>query len=56
MERDTKIDPVLKSWLDNVLIPVLVREYLKAQSEIGDNGWRLRLSEHSETSASEPIQ
>jgi hypothetical protein len=56
MERDTKIDPVLKSWLDNVIIPVIVREYLAAQSQIGDNGLRLRPSEDSETPPSEPIQ
>ena len=23
-----RLDPVLKSWLDNVIIPALVREYL----------------------------
>ena len=31
-KRPVKLDPVLKSWLDNVLIPALVREYL---TEIG---------------------
>ncbi len=26
--RLRKLDPALKSWLDNVIIPALVREYL----------------------------
>lgn len=26
--RTRKLDPALKSWLDNVIIPALVREYL----------------------------
>lgn len=26
--RPRKLDPALKSWLDNVIIPALVREYL----------------------------
>ncbi|MGC1781201.1 MAG: hypothetical protein WA708_01635 [Acidobacteriaceae bacterium] len=27
-KRPVKLDPALKSWLDNVVIPALVREYL----------------------------
>lgn len=27
-KRPHKLDPALKSWLDNVIIPALVREYL----------------------------
>lgn len=27
-KRPAKLDPVLKSWLDNVIIPALVQEYL----------------------------
>jgi hypothetical protein len=26
--RHTRLDPALKSWLDNVIIPALVRDYL----------------------------
>jgi hypothetical protein len=37
MERDAKIDPALKAWLDNVLVPVMVREYLASAREAGDN-------------------
>jgi hypothetical protein len=33
MERDYKIDPVLKQWLDNVLVPAMVREYLALPEE-----------------------
>jgi hypothetical protein len=51
MERDKQIDPVLKQWLDNVLVPVMVREYLAASLTKGDNGL-----ENSETSESEPVQ
>jgi hypothetical protein len=27
-KRSVKLDPALKSWLDNVIIPALVREYI----------------------------
>ncbi len=27
-KQTNKLDPALKSWLDNVIIPALVREYL----------------------------
>ena len=28
MKSAIQLDPVLKSWLDNVIIPALLREYL----------------------------
>jgi hypothetical protein len=43
MERtdpETRIDPILKTWLDNVLVPIMVQQYLVACAEIGDNGCR----------------
>jgi len=36
-----RLDPDLKSWLDNVIIPALVREYLaeiKAQNRLATTG------------------
>jgi hypothetical protein len=38
MERGKKIDPVLKEWLDKVLVPVMVQEYLAMRANAGDNG------------------
>jgi hypothetical protein len=29
MKPTTKLDPALKGWLDNVIIPVLLQEYLR---------------------------
>ena len=29
MKQTVKLDPALKSWLDNVIIPALLREYLQ---------------------------
>jgi hypothetical protein len=37
MEGSTKIDPVLKAWIDNVMVPVMVREYLEVCEAAGDN-------------------
>ena len=37
MEREIKIDPALKAWMDNVLVPALVREYRAAKCAVGDN-------------------
>ncbi len=28
MEQKSQLDPALKAWLDKVIVPVLVREYL----------------------------
>ena len=38
MDRDPKIDPVLKAWIDHVLAPALVRQYLDERRKVGDNG------------------
>jgi hypothetical protein len=35
--QDTKIDPALKAWVDRVLVPAMVRQYLDARREVGDN-------------------
>lgn len=40
-KRPHKLDPALKSWLDNVIIPALVREYLaeiEKQNRLATNG------------------
>jgi hypothetical protein len=37
MGHGTKIDPALKSWLDNVLVPAMVRLYLDSRSDVRDN-------------------
>ncbi|MGH9739599.1 MAG: hypothetical protein ACRD4X_13595 [Candidatus Acidiferrales bacterium] len=29
MKHAVKLDPALKSWLDNVIMPALLREYLQ---------------------------
>lgn len=38
MDRDPKIDPALKAWIDDVLVPAMVRQYLDACRAVGDNG------------------
>jgi hypothetical protein len=38
MDRDTKIAPVLKAWLNTVLVPALVRQYLDECRAVDDNG------------------
>jgi len=30
-----KIDPALKSWLDNVIVPAMVRQYLDSRENDG---------------------
>jgi hypothetical protein len=54
--RDTEIDPVLKAWLDNVLVPAMVRKYLDACHELGDNGVSPTISRDSDTPNSERVQ
>jgi hypothetical protein len=36
MGHDTKINPAVKAWLDNVLVPAMVRLY-NSRSDAGDN-------------------
>jgi hypothetical protein len=45
-----QIHPALKAWLDNVLIPILVREYLSTEGATSDDGLGVMLD------VSEPIQ
>lgn len=37
MERDPQIDRALKAWLDNVLVPALVRQFRAERVTLGDN-------------------
>jgi hypothetical protein len=37
MERNPKIDPVLKGWLDNVLVPALLLKFHAENVRVGDN-------------------
>jgi hypothetical protein len=37
MEREIKIDPALKAWIDNVIVPALVRHYRAEKCAVGDN-------------------
>ena len=30
MKATSKLDPALKSWLDNVIIPTLLQEYIRS--------------------------
>jgi hypothetical protein len=48
-----EIDPVLKAWIDNVLVPVMVREYLDSRPVEVDNGLS---PEDSETPMPERFQ
>jgi hypothetical protein len=54
--RDTKIESLLKAWLDNVLVPIMVREYLATRSAEGDNSGSPRSSENAASPESEQIQ
>jgi len=56
MERGAKIDPALKAWLDKVLIPVMVREYLAPAREAGDNVSSPDSTEELRNPASEQFQ
>jgi hypothetical protein len=56
VEPDTRIDPALKQWLDNILVPVMVREYLAICRTEGDNGLSSIPSEDSDPSNPERFQ
>jgi hypothetical protein len=56
MERGGQIDKVLKAWLDNVIVPVMVRQYLAACSEVRDNGCRPSPSGDADNPVSEHVQ
>jgi hypothetical protein len=56
MEREPRIEPALKAWLDNVLVPSMVRQYLAAFREVDDNGVSAIPSEGSIPSTPENTQ
>jgi hypothetical protein len=37
MEREIKIDLALKAWMDNVLVPALVRQFRAEKCGVSDN-------------------
>lgn len=39
----SRIDPAVKAWLDNVLIPAMVRQYLASNGPEGDNGMSMTM-------------
>lgn len=56
MGQEANIGPALKSWLDNVLVPAMVREYLADEHDVGDNGLIASPSEKLRPPFLEPIQ
>ena len=56
MGQEANIGPALKSWLDNVLVPAMVREYLAVQYDVGDNGLIASPSKKIGSPILEPIQ
>jgi hypothetical protein len=51
-----KIDPILRAWLDRVLVPAMVRLYLDSSDEVRDNRCSLNPSEETDTPPSEQVQ
>jgi len=51
----TKLDPALKSWLDNVIIPALLRDYLRRLSPENQKNLALT-SRRGVVSVSEPLE
>ena len=47
-ESGTGIDPEVKSWIDNVIVPALVREFLEDRAK-EDSVLRLKIVAKSET-------
>ena len=37
MERNPKIDPAVKTWMDNVLVPALVQQFRAEKGAVSDN-------------------
>ena len=35
--RKRPLDPRVKSWIDNVIVPTLVREYLASEKKVGES-------------------
>jgi hypothetical protein len=47
-ESGTRIDPEVKSWIDNVIVPALVREFLEDRAK-EDSVLRLKIVAKSKT-------
>jgi len=56
MGRNPQIDPALKAWLDNVLVPALVRQFLAEIRPVGDNERNRITRTVSGTSIPEQVQ
>jgi hypothetical protein len=56
MGRNRQIDPALKAWLDNVIVPALVRQFLAEIRTVGDNERNRITSTVSGTSIPEQVQ
>ena len=56
MEQHFKIDPVVKSWLDHVLIPAMVQQYLAVSRDVVDNDVNAISSAESDSLTSEKTQ
>jgi hypothetical protein len=54
--RDTNIDPAVKAWVDRVLVPAMVRQYLDTRPEVSDNSDSRFPSLDSGTSNEDAIQ
>jgi hypothetical protein len=55
-EQHVKVEPTLKAWLDNVFVPVMVRQYLAVTREVADNGLSAAPPEKSIPSTPEKVQ
>jgi hypothetical protein len=51
-----RIDPVMKSWMDHVIVPAMVRQYVAAVGAAEDNGKDRFPLQDSGTQSEEPIQ
>jgi hypothetical protein len=56
MDRQPNLDPALKAWLDNVIIPALVREFRAETRAVGDNERDRTRRQDSGTSIPEHVQ
>ena len=55
-ERNPKIGPALKAWMDNVLIPALVQQFRAEKCAVGDNQWDRISTSMAGTSIPEQLQ
>jgi hypothetical protein len=56
MRCDDKIDPGLKHWLDCVVVPILVKNYIEICCVEGDNNSSPALSRDADDSTPEHVQ